>query len=382
MKFEKIVNVKSNRNIGIELLRIISMLMVVILHLIGGFGKILKNTQSLSINNNIIWLLEIACYGAVNMYALITGYVCVKSKHRWERIIELWLQVTFYTLGITAILYMIPQNIINVGIKDIIKAVFPVMSKQYWYFSSYFCLFLFIPFINKLIFSLSKNEHKKIILISLVAFCGIAFIGRVLGGDIFSVNRGYSFLWLSVMYIIGAYIKLYSNDFEKIDNKKILIISIIFTILTWLSEIVISIITLKIFGSIKGNKLFIVYNSPTIVISSICLFIFFSRLNIRHGANMILKFASVSFGVYLISEQKFIRSLLFMTDKFSKYANMPWYLMIGSTIFTAVIIYLICSVIDYIRKWLFNLLHIRKLSEKIKDIIKKVLISFNNKVKK
>lgn len=379
MNSSKLIKKQSNRNIGIELARIISMLMVVILHTIG-HGGILDNTIGLSVNNNLIYLLNIACYGAVDMYAIITGYVCVKSKYRWERIIELWLQVTFYTVGITAILYLIPNNIVNVGIKDLIKSIIPVMSKQYWYFSSYFCLFLFIPFINLLLNKLSKEEYKKLILISIFAFCGIAFISRNLSGDIFNVNRGYSFLWLAVMYIVGAYIKLYSNDFEKINNNKFLCISIIFTILTWLSEIAISIVTLKTFGKIKGNNLFILYNSPTILISTVCLFIFFSRVNIKHGANIILKLASTSFGVYLISEQPFIRQI-FISNKFVEYANMPWYLMIASIILTAIVIYIICSIIDYIRKYLFNLLHIRKLSEKIKDIIKKVLIFFNNKVK-
>lgn len=375
----KSIKKQSDRNIGIELARIISMLMVVILHIIG-HGGILDNTTGLSVNNNLIYLLNIACYGAVDMYAIITGYVCIKSKHRWERIIELWLQVIFYTVGITTILYLIPNNIVNVGIKDLIKSIIPVMSKQYWYFSSYFCLFLFIPFINSLINKISKEEHKKLILISIFTFCGIAFIGRGFGGDIFNINRGYSFLWLTAMYIVGAYIKVYSNDFDRISNKKFLCISLIFTIITWLSEIVISIVTLKIFGKIKGNNLFILYNSPTIFISAVCLFIFFSRLSIKHGVNVILKLAASSFGVYLISEQPFMRKI-FITNKFIEFANMPWYLMIISIILTAVVIYLICSIIEYIRKGLFNILHIKELSIKIKKLINKSVISFNNKFK-
>ena len=173
------------------------------------------------------------------------------------------------------------------------------------------------------------------------------------------------------MYIIGAYIKIYSNDFEKIDNKKFLCIYVIFTILTWLSKIIISIFTLKIFGNIKGNELFIAYNSPTIFISAVCLFIFFIRLDIKRGVNLILKLSATSFSVYLISEQHLIREL-FISNKFGKYANMPWYLMIGSIILTAIIIYLICFIIESIRKRLFRILHIKELSVRIKDLIKKL----------
>lgn len=188
-------------------------------------------------------------------------------------------------------------------------------------------------------------------------------------------------MWLSVMYTIGAYIKIYSNDFEKINNQKFLCIYVIFTILTWLSEIIISIFTLKIFGNIKGNELFIAYNSPTIFISAVCLFIFFIRLDIKRGVNLILKLSAASFSVYLISEQHLIREL-FISNKFGEYANMPWYLMIGSIILTAIIIYLICFIIESIRKRLFRILHIKELSVRIKDLIKKIIIFFNKEFKR
>ncbi len=364
------------KNVGIELLRIISMFMIVIHHIIG-HGGILNSTTSLSINNNLIFLLEISCYGAVNLYALITGYVCVNSKHRWERIIELWLQVFFYTFLITLIFYIVPQNTINVGIKDLIKSILPVMSKQYWYFSSYFCLFLFIPFINKLINILTKKEHKNICVISLITFCIIAFLGRSIGGsDIFNVNNGYSFIWLTIMYIVGAYIKKYPEDLRK-NNIFYLLIYIFSILLIWLSEVIISIITLKYFGNIRGNKLFITYISPFLTIGTISLFIFFSRLNINKGVNIILKFASVSFGVYLISEHNIIRTL-FITNKFKEYANMPWYLMIIYTLLTAVVIYIICSLIDYIRKIIFKMLNVKDISSKIKQKIKKLYNNIEN----
>lgn len=79
MNLLRLAPTQSNRNIGIELARIISMLMVLILHIIR-HGGVLKNTIDLSINNNILYLLNIACYGAVNIYALINRICLYKIK--------------------------------------------------------------------------------------------------------------------------------------------------------------------------------------------------------------------------------------------------------------------------------------------------------------
>ena len=66
--------VKKERNAGIDLLRIVSMFFVVVLHSLGQ-GGILFNTAVGSSQYKVAWLLEIFAYGAVDIFALISGYV-------------------------------------------------------------------------------------------------------------------------------------------------------------------------------------------------------------------------------------------------------------------------------------------------------------------
>ena len=87
---------------GIDLLRMISMFMVIVLHLCG-HGGVLSAFQTSSKRFWFAWLLEISAYCAVNCYALISGYVGVDSKYRYSRIFLLWLQVIFYTVSITVL---------------------------------------------------------------------------------------------------------------------------------------------------------------------------------------------------------------------------------------------------------------------------------------
>ena len=65
---------QNGRNYGIDLLRIISMVMIQILHILGN-GGILNASIGAPVRNNVAWFLEIASYCAVNCYALISGYV-------------------------------------------------------------------------------------------------------------------------------------------------------------------------------------------------------------------------------------------------------------------------------------------------------------------
>ena len=58
-------NIRDGRNYGIDLLKMTSMLMVVFLHLLGG-GGILDGLEQLSLGYEMMWLLETACYCAVN----------------------------------------------------------------------------------------------------------------------------------------------------------------------------------------------------------------------------------------------------------------------------------------------------------------------------
>lgn len=367
-KCATVLNKTNNRNIGIELLRIVSMMMIVILHLLG-HGGILKSGVYLSSSNNTAWFLEIACYGAVNLYALITGFVCVKSKHKYSRIIELWLQVALYSILFAVLFHFIPGY--SVDKSDIIGSLFPVMNYEYWYFSAYFCLFLFIPFINNMIVGMSKNQYKKLIFTGICAFCIMSLFGKYLGGNIFGVNKGYSFIWLAFLYIIGAYLKLYQSDLKKYSQKFCLLTYFICVSIVWASKLLI----IKLLGITKYSDLFVNYVSPFILLGSVCFFIFFLRLKINRGKTLITKIASVSFGVYLIQDNKHIRAY-FIQDKFVDCAKLPWYTMLGRILIIAVIIYIACSLIDYIRKSLFKLLHVHDLCEKSVKFIKEHTYSF------
>ena len=83
------------RNYGIDLLRIVSMLMVTVLHFSvhGGF----LGTPENGLSYYILSLIIVICYGAVDIFATISGFVMYNSTVKYTRIINLWIQVVFYS---------------------------------------------------------------------------------------------------------------------------------------------------------------------------------------------------------------------------------------------------------------------------------------------
>ena len=130
------------RNYGIDFLRMISMIMIVMLHTLG-HGGILRSVSFLSVHYQIAWLLEVIAFGAVNTYAMISGFVSVDSHFKISNILILWLQVLFYGILInTVFFFLLPESRNTSGW---IQALFPVTRKEYWYFTAYAGVFFLPP---------------------------------------------------------------------------------------------------------------------------------------------------------------------------------------------------------------------------------------------
>lgn len=85
MRLDKIQT--NNRNIGLDALRIISMMMVLALHYLGKGGLLERNTSE--IYNVIYLLLEALSIVAVNCFVLISGYFLCKSEFKLKKIFEI-----------------------------------------------------------------------------------------------------------------------------------------------------------------------------------------------------------------------------------------------------------------------------------------------------
>ena len=123
----KTVNeIKEERNYGIDLLRIICMFFILVLHCVG-IGGIIDNVIENSIQYKVVWFMTIFAYCAIDIFALISGYVSYSSKEKkinYSNYIILWLQVIFYGILVTGIFNIFYENIISKV--DYLIVLFPV----------------------------------------------------------------------------------------------------------------------------------------------------------------------------------------------------------------------------------------------------------------
>ena len=366
------VKLNPNRNYGIDFLRILSMFFVLLLHILK-HGGILGNLEKLSLGYNIAWFVEICAYCAVNCYALISGFIGIGTKHKYSNIINLYFQTAFYAVLATGIFYVMNPD--EIGKKAFIKAVFPFGFNVYWYFTAYFCMFFFVPFMNKILEVCDYKQLSGLVSASVIFFSIIPLIFK---SDVYFTNNGYTVLWISVMYIIGGYIRKFELH-RKISNIKCILLYFGSVLVTFGQKVITEYVKFIVNGDTVNEGLFIKYTSPTMVICAVSLLCLFAKVDFKDGMKKFTAvFSPFAFSVYLIHTAPFVWSKV-MKNRFVSYAELNPFVMILLVFATAIGIFAICSLIDFVRVQLFKMFRIKELSVKIEGTVAKIIEKIYNK---
>jgi len=354
-----------SRNYGIDLLRIICMIMIPVLHIMGK-GEILTQAAKGSSSYNAAWLLEVLCYCAVNCFGLISGYVGYGKKVKYTNLFILWMRVFIFS-AIICVLYLIFAPA-KVEVTDIISSFFPTLTTSYWFFTAYFGLFLFMPILNKALEVLNESTLYLIagilfIFFSVLPTCGSFVFSIVLNTDYkvmvnsLSLNEGYSVVWLSALYFFGGIMKKYNLQ-EKINNRINVLIYFACSLLAWGSLLIINASSK---GSAPYNDYLIGYLSPLILIGSFSLVCLCANARIKENSlmlRMIKFFAPLCFDVYLIHMQPLIKKYA-LVGRFVFFLDFHPLVMILCIIGTALVIFFSCCVISEIRELISKALKIK-----------------------
>ena len=222
------------------------------------------------------------------------------------RLIILWFEVLFYSVISEIILKILFPN--EVGVKDIVKAVVPVCSQQFWYFTAYFAMFWFIPVFNWIVHNLELKKFRYLIYALLTIFGFVPWVSEIFGTTAFGVAEGYTALWLSILYLVGAGIRVYGFSAFSLRKREhsaswFLNTALLSGGLIFLSKIVLTILTVKILEREFGTAQFYSYLSPLVVLEALLLLCFFSRLKIENGEFWI-KVGKLTFGIYLVHQTR------------------------------------------------------------------------------
>ncbi len=299
---------KNDRIIGVDIAKIVAMVLVVALH-INSFGLPYLGDELPGLGYILLRSFLDATFGAcINIFAIASGYVGIMSSFKLSRIIKLWIQVVFTGLLVLVCIDFFAG--INVYSKDYMKACVPIGTRQYWYMTAYFMLCFVAPLVNAGIKALDEKRLRHIILILLCVICGESL---VCSAGALGVEGGYSFEWLLVLYVVGAYIRLY----HPIGKSKLVLLGgvcLCAMIVGWVPPIV-NKITMLIGLRTTSLLGFGGYTSPFTALMAICIFELCLKIRIESEKRKraISYISSATLGVYLIHVQP-----VFFRDVFIK----------------------------------------------------------------
>lgn len=353
------------RNSNLEILRIISMILILFHHFY--YNNINLDYSNLTINQFIVQFLSSAGKIGVNCFILITGYFMIESKFKMKKLLKLYGQILFYSIVGVILSVMLFDT--NIGIKDLVKSVLPISYNNWWFMTTYIIVYLLSNYINKFLKCISKKEYIFLMILLLAIW---SIIPSFINGKIeFSTID-----WFILLYMMGAYIKLYVNS-DNINNKKVVTLLGILICLSAISILVLD----KFYNKLEMDPMHFALpmNQILPLLISICLFIIF--LNYKcNNSKIINKIASCTLGVYLIHTHLLLRNIIWIKIfKVNDFINSPY--IVVYEIFVIIVIYFICTTIDYIRQNTIENLYIKlidKIEKKYNTKYKKIIDKYIN----
>lgn len=335
---------------GIDVLKVIAMLMVVMLHIMargGVFGICTENARSL--NFACFKLFYSCCMCAVDCFILATGYVMCRRTFKYGRIFKLWTEVVFYTVGMLLVARCFFPRIV-IDCKTVFQAVMPVLFDTYWFFTDYVGLFFCIPFLNRLLAALDKKTSWRMVFIGFVVWSVFASIS---GGDIFNLNGGYSLIWFIYLYLLAGTVSLHGLP-AFVTSWRAAGLFICSSMMTTLFAFLGDHINRRwgIFGGRWGS-----YASPFVLLEAVSLLALCLHLEIRNSAlQRFIAFVAPSiFSVYIIHSNPLFREMIQWNGKFAFLGHCPLPLMLAGILGCGILIFVICVGIDCIRRLLVKL---------------------------
>lgn len=367
-----------NRDTNIELLRIVAMLMVIAQHAIS-HGLLLQMENINAYNILLLKFINTFSLTANSIFFVISGYYSINKKTlNIKKILSLWGKVLFYSI----VIYVICKGL---GRETIAYDSFlPILSGQYWFVSTYIALSFLSPIFNILADKLTRNQYKYLLL-SLIIMYGLIKVmfnpSGIFNGTILAAIA---------MYLLGGYVRKYISIKSKQNYfTKYILLTILFVFISIILQILLSIANNTQFYYILRNSYSYMGNFASIIIVAMTLLIIFKfkEINIKNEIlnKMIISISPSVFSVYIIHENVNIRDNLWQVIGSQNYAD-KWF-FIPHLLLLIVAVFIICLVIDLLRKGIYLLLKkipviergILNLSKKIDKVNIKINYTFDLK---
>lgn len=341
------------RNSNYELMRILSMFLIVLYHTI-----MHGNAINLAVNpycKELLHIIELITVVHVNSFILVSGYYQSEGKFKLSKLFELMLLCFFYKVVI--MLFFSYFDVISLSKGQILKELFPIEIVQNWFFRYYMFLYVLSPFINLFLKQLSKKNYIKLLCIMFVIFSIIPISTNNVGLE----NSGYTLYQFVYLYIVGAYLKRYPLNKEVMFSKlskwkwRFILLGVMSCMVGF--NYILYKCSFKFMGinsiideiCLYYRNFNILYSNPLIIFQSLAYFIFFGTFSFSN--KIVNHISKVTFGIYLIHDNSHVRLNIYnwLNIDCELIYSFRYFVYVG---IIALIIFVGSFIIDSIRTWI------------------------------
>lgn len=287
------------------------MFLIVLLHNLGRGGVL---GWSLATRSELAFAcLNNAASVAVNIFALISGYLAVGRDVSLRKSLGLW-GTAFFWSSLTALVGLFAGD--EPG-PWLYRSFFPVLTSRYWYLSSYLVMQLALPFICE---GVRRLEPRRIGRLSVLLVCACSILGFIRFDNRagIGINNGYSVMWLIALWIMGSAIKL------NLDVVNAALRSAALTAAVLVIPVVLTLLEAGDVNSGVDPHRWVAYVSPLLVADSICLFLLCQRVSGVPGPveRTLATLSGSAFGVYLIDTSSWFYDI-WLPGRFTWIGGLP-----------------------------------------------------------
>lgn len=326
------------RDSNIELYRIIAMLLIVAHHFSLHSGMIeMANKMPSTINALFVNVFGMWGKIGINCYLMITGYYMCTSNISLRKWLKLVCWVWFYNALLNAL--FMASGYVEYSIHTLLRALLPISRVGSQFASTFIIFYLFIPFLNVLIKSMSKRVYQWLLLLVALVFVFLPYF------PVYVISLNY-LSWFVCVYFYAAYIRIHIQETTK-SKQFWRIVAIICIILSVVSVVV---------GSCTGlwSPCYLVMDSNALLALPTAIATFMYMKHVRLGQNKIINTIAAScFGVLLIHDNSEIMHqwLWHNTLHASDLYSLPIIHLIAWSLLVVFGVYLTCTIIDMIRMY-------------------------------
>ena len=278
-------NVTKEYNYGLDIIRIIAMILVVTVHSTT-FNNWAEIKHDVNIINFLVTAVRFLSYTCVPLFIMLTGYLCKDkqpNKQYYKKIIRIIIE--YLICSIIICLFKIYFLDMKFTFLEFLKQIITFNMADYsWYINMYIGLFLLIPFFNILYNNIPSQLQKTLLIIFLIVIFSLTSTCLP-----FSWNY-----WVTAYPLMYYFMGCYLRDIKLHINKY------------WLIPIMLFMVIIEAILSMFNVTFFTIENHSNIfcVVICFCIFMLFYN-NFVSKQNLLIKYirkiSNTSLSFFLLS---------------------------------------------------------------------------------